>query len=590
MAQDGSRLPAWRRLGLALKNEDQSGVAVPESQTSHREPQRVAAYDTQEPSHGHLQSPIELAVNGNSPSLGKRKHQQELAEEHGQHAKKSRIVPTEGETNGFAAHEAPIIPEAASVKVETVIEVPAPATGTAQPKGDSNYRKKKEKPKKRRREDQDAKVNDTKRQAQLARGSALSPDQFVPASGRATLLASTESNHTDVAPIATPQKHPKRPSHKDSASSPPTDRRRFVAFTPDTKTSDGNTGQDLFKQWVAEQKGTGAVSAPPEVSNFTLHSLIAEEEKAARKNGQLEKKEAIDNESSKSDSKEREEPRAAKPVPETQKATPKPSKTKSTPAISTASNTAKGKKKDPSIYIAYLTQYYTDRDNWKFNKAKQNDLVDNALSVFRIPDEHSEALVEYVSGLKGAGVIDRLQERCNATLKELDEQDIQNPMTDEEARKAAQEEAEQERIAKERNRRNVEGDVADLASHTHGDGYIRRLRRKRAEALLNALGRAAPILPAHPPRDSSNPMMKNIAPPERDSRKRKRRLDISSDESSSDSSSDDDSSDSDSDSDSESGNDSSSKSGTGKGLSLRSASSSESESSSSDNDSDADSE
>jgi hypothetical protein len=234
--------------------------------------------------------------------------------------------------------------------------------------------------------------------------------------------------------------------------------------------------------------------------------------------------------------------------------------TKSSKPTSDTDSTAtavksKGKKKDPSIYLSYLSQYHSDRSHWKFNKAKQNDVVDNALNIFRIPNEHSEALLEYVQGLKGAGVIERLKGKCENTLKELDKEDA---MEDPSARKAMQDEALKVRVAKEAKRRKVEGDLEGLAGHPHGDGYIRRMRRERAEALLTALGRTAPILPATNA-NGINPMLKHVAPV-RDSRKRKRRGDISSDDSSSDSSSSSEESseeDSDSQSDSETGSKSS---------------------------------
>jgi hypothetical protein len=240
----------------------------------------------------------------------------------------------------------------------------------------------------------------------------------------------------------------------------------------------------------------------------------------------------------------------------------------------------KGKKKDPSVYIAYLTQYHNDRDNWKFNKAKQNDVVDNALNIFRIPNEHTDALVEYVAGLKGAGVIERLRERCRATVKDLEEQDAQ--MNEAEAKKVAQEDAEQERILKERKRRNTEGDMTDLSNHEYSPGFIRRLQRRRAEALLNALGRAAPVSPAVNPKSSINPLMEHVEPAKPIARKRKRRTEVSSDESSSDSSDDSSDADSDASSDSESGSDNE------HSAKDTSSSGSSSESSGSDSDSDSD--
>jgi hypothetical protein len=578
MAQDGARVPAWKRLGLALKNQTQSGVAVPEQQTSSSKPQPSTAYSPQETPYEQSVPSDEPAVNGKPSKLGKRKHQHEPAEHHQLDAKKSRVDVATSQVNGAPNHELPVVPIVESAEVEAV---PEETLAPGKPvKGDSNYRKKKEKPVKRRRENQDAKAGDSQPQAHSKHTTAPSPNEPEYATARPTLLASTELDHTITTASATPQKFTKKSSQKDASGSPPlTDRRKSVAFTPDTKKSDGNTGQDYFKAWVAEQKGTGAVSQPPEVSNFVLHSLIAEEEKTARRNGQLDRKQAIEAEaedtaSSKAPDTKPEEQPIAKP-------SSKPAAANPAPAPAPA---PKGKKKDPSVYIAYLTQYHNDRDNWKFNKAKQNDVVDNALNIFRIPNEHSDALVEYVAGLKGAGVIDRLRERCRATVKDLEEQDAQ--MNDAEAKKVAQEDAEQERILRERKRRKTEGDMTDLSTHENSPGFIRRLQRRRAEALLNALGRAAPVSPAVNPRSSTNPLMEHVEPAKPIARKRKRRTEVSSDESSSDSSDDDSS---DSDSDSEASSDSGSGSDNEPTAKSASSSGSSSESSSSDSDSDGDS-
>ncbi|KAL6707255.1 hypothetical protein ACN47E_004243 [Coniothyrium glycines] len=518
MASTGGRIPAWRRLGLALNNEDQSHATAGGSHASQGRGGREPAHNASEAIHDNLQSPPEPAINGKSSRLGKRKHQTDPAEEHVQQHKKTKALAT-GD-RAAASHETAADAHAVDVDTVAAPQHDTPAADFSQPKGDPNYRKKKSNPAKRQKE-----------RRQIASAPASSPDNSRHANNKSVLLASTEASHVDpaTAPFATPRKPSRNTTTtRDNTGSPPpqTDRRKSVAFTPDTKTADGNSGQELFKKWVAEQKGTGAVSAPPPVSDFTLHSLIAEEEKTARRNGQLNKA-----------------PPEGPPIASasTSNAT---APVKSSISAATTSVAVKGKKKDPSIYVAYLEQYYSDRDNWKFNKAKQNDVVDNALNIFRIPNQ--EALLEYVAGLRGAGVIQRLQERCNTTLKELDREDAK--MDDTEARKAALEDAEQERIAKERNRREVEGDVEAFGAHPHSDGYIRRLRRARATALLTALGRTAPILPANPQSNGINPIMDNVAP-RRDSKKRKRRGEVSSDESSSDSSSDEESSSSDSESD-----------------------------------------
>ncbi|EMD86198.1 hypothetical protein COCHEDRAFT_1023952, partial [Bipolaris maydis C5] len=233
MAQDAGRIPAWRRLGLALKNQEHAGVAVSENQTPSNAPQQSALG-------------IELDGSDQAAKLGKRKHQEEP---HHQETKKSRIAITDIQINQNTSIESP----------ETV---PEKAPETAKPtKGDSNYRKKKEKPAKRPKATKDAQHAGFQPHSQPSRGSPAT------ATERPTLLASTETNSAD--PIVTPQKPLTKQSRKDPSASP----RKSVAFTPDTKKSDGNTGQDYFKAWVASQKGTGEVSQPPEVSNFVLHAL-----------------------------------------------------------------------------------------------------------------------------------------------------------------------------------------------------------------------------------------------------------------------------------------------------------------------------
>jgi hypothetical protein len=576
MTEAASRVPAWKRLGLALKNEAQAGVAAPESTTTQIPLRHQAPYDSSNGSHHHVDAPVEPAVSGSPSKLGKRKHQLDAAEQHHQTAKKGKTSATEPETNLAATIDAPATAEVHVTK--TQITAPEPLAQVSGPKGDPNYRKKKEKPnKKQKRNHEDTRAKPLpppppppqQIKANHDR-SALSPDAVAPSNDRRTLLASTEILEQSLAPATTPPRHRESSflSNRTTSGSPGAiSRRKSVTFTPDTKRVDGSSGQDLFKKWVADQKDIDAFFDAAEAqanSRPTSAPRVPAREKQEEKPKE-QHPEAPSTDGPKTQNHTESTTTSAVPQDD------------STVAATTAPVT-KGKKKDPSIYIAYLTQYHNDRPHWKFNKAKQNDVVDNALNIFRIPDEHSEALLEYVQGLKGAGVVERLTKRCEATITDIDEVDAKDSsMDDAAARKAIQDEALQAQVAKEQKRRKVEGDLEGLAEHPHSDGYIRRLRRKRAEALLTALGRAAPILPATRA-NGLNPLLKNMAPM-RDSKKRKRRGDISSDESSSDSSSDDSSS-SESDSDDDSGSDSGSSGSDSK------ASSSDDDSSDSDADSD----
>jgi hypothetical protein len=526
-----TRIPAWRRLGLALQSEAQTGVAVPEPTTSHGgETQPVATPEAVKEAQDPSEPFTEPAQNGKSSKLGKRKHQHEPAEEsEPTSTKKSRTIAEKTNVQEHASTEAPVVSQEDHAMPDSINE--DSSSGIPAKGGDPNYRQGKKKKTK-------LTPKDRKKLAQqkAQEDSGPSPADAVPIRTRATLLASTEIDHSPAPSFSTPTKHHPilRDRSKGSSGSPPrTDQRKSVAFTPDTKRVDGDSGQTWFKKWAAEQKGEDpeAIAQP----SFTSTPAAIDEPKETPKTEKKEKKAKKD----KALTKEKEAAAFAasaaakeeQPEPVT-KSTDASKDNKKQPAAS------KGKKKDPSIYISYLTQYYSDRDNWKFNKAKQNDVVDNALNIFRIPDEHSEALLEYIQGLKGAGVVERLKEKTLATLKELDAEDANAPADmDANAHKAAKEAALQERVAKEKRRRKVEGDAATVADHPHSDAEIRRMRRSRAEALLSMLGRTAPILPAPKPTTSINPIVQNLAPQDR-ARKRKRRTDISSDESSSDSSSD----------------------------------------------------
>ncbi|KAH7093523.1 hypothetical protein FB567DRAFT_175627 [Paraphoma chrysanthemicola] len=538
MAEGESRIPAWRRLGLALKKETQSGVTAPEPSTSHADVQQIAPYDARNGSHEELHSSSEPAINGKSSNLGKRKHQHDTAEEP-ETQKKSKASTPEISQTGTPKHEESTVPQADSATGHPNESTEA-APGAGETKGDPNYRKKKSKPSKSRRRDNGNNPNHT----EVAQSrSALSPDTAAPAQARQTLLASTEKEGNLAAAVTPQQPSTTRKANiKDSSGSPSAvDRRKSVAFTPDTKSVDGSSAQDYFKKWTAEQKGSDVDYFASDVAEFYRNAVNEGELRDAKK----------DEDRKEQDRKAKEQAKAPEVVQSKPRADEVPTPATKAVAATSTSPTSKSKKKDPSYYVSYLQQYYADRDHWKFNKAKQNDVIDNALNIFRIPDEHSDALLEYVSGLKGAGVIDRLRKKCNTTLKELQKEEASAEEMDGDARKSMHDEALQERIVKEQKRRKVEGDVEGLLEHPHSDGYIRRMRRKRAEALLLALGRTAPILPAVQT-NGINPLVSNLAPG-RDSKKRKRRVDISSSESSSDSSedssSDEDSSSSESDSD-----------------------------------------
>ncbi|PVH95896.1 hypothetical protein DM02DRAFT_617568 [Periconia macrospinosa] len=536
MAQTSNRQPAWKRLGLKLQNGDQSTQehAPQNHQHQHDEVSRERGGAVQSPSHVSL-DPIDLKKS----QLGKRKHEHEPAEKN----KKSKT----------SKHQ--------SVEQDTIQKSP-PATGhannpvnpepvsNARPKGDANYRKKKN-----QRNGRNATTeahSDSRSLKPKVKDSALKRPRTPSLSPDPGLLASTE---TDFHQGQLPQ---------NSSSSPPPprpDRRKSVTFTPDTKTVDGNSASNLFKKWVQDQKATEEFTEA-EVAQF------APPPKVHPANGIP--------------------PTETKDTKKAKKA--KKSTAQSTPTISEAKGVttepkapaAANKKKDPSRYLDYLTAYHTDRSNWKFNKAIQNDVLSNALNIFRIPEEHSEALIAYVQGLQGAGVIQRLKQQCATAIEEIEAAGTDSDMDDPKDRKAAQEQALKEQLTKQRKRRRLDRDIDNALGHPYSEGYIRRLKKGRAQALLKALNIAAPApAPALAPSPRTNGEMN-----QKPTRKRKQRLeDISSDESTDSSSSEESSeseSDSDSDSDSDSATDSSDNDSGGSSDSSSSADDKESDSSDSD--------
>jgi hypothetical protein len=505
MAQPAAFVPAWKRLGLKLKKfeaEPEANYQAAETQNRFSSAQH----------HGALQ---EESTFGQPPqdqvTLGKRKHPSDAADVEGAFAKKSRYdwesTPTAG--------DAVAAPEVALDSMNTPTSEATPVAGTT-PKGDPNYRKKKggdsnyrkKKEKEPRRPQNDhmsarASYGQSLAPPKAARTPSLSPGRTGPA-----LLPSTETGFLALSSYATPQRQRSTQNNISSLSPPKTDRRKSVTFTPDTKTSDGNSASNYFKQWVADQKGSSTDFTPAEVAQF------------------------------------------AKP-PEVHIANRNPS----TFLPLKAPSAGLGKKKDPSRYLNYLAQYYQDRGNWKFNKATQNDVLDNSLNIFRIPEEYSDALLEYVSGLQGAGVIERLRERCLKNIDEIDEEINKETMDEREAIKEA---ALQERISKERKRRQTDGDVENLEGHPYPEGYVRRLKRSRAEALCRALDIAMPPT-TNPQKGLRSAQLEGSsagasAVAENNARRRKRRTEVSSDESSDSSSSEEE----DSSSEGNSGDDSSS--------------------------------
>lgn len=217
--------------------------------------------------------------------------------------------------------------------------------------------------------------------------------------------------------------------------------------------------------------------------------------------------------------------------------------------------------KETPQYVQYLQQYYTDKDNWKFNKNSQTDLFKNLFNVYRIPPEHDQAIVQYIKGLQGAAARDRVAQDAEDVLKEIwiaqnpgdDSMSLESPV----ARRVAYYNALQ---------KHMERYLALGSPKTeYVDQQMEDLRReakrgKRAEAILkeglaNALSpnptakRAADALPASVPTAVQSSLGKTSEQTPKGKRKRKARTEVSSSDESSSSSDDSSSSESESESD-----------------------------------------
>ncbi|KAF2197393.1 hypothetical protein GQ43DRAFT_208575 [Delitschia confertaspora ATCC 74209] len=514
-----TRIPVWKRLGLKLKNESQSGDPVPTLDASHNiksgyEGNITAATDGQE----KLQTHEESTQNRKSSKLGKRKHDDESAELQEHSSKKRKQVQEQPKANG----------ESASIRASTTTEVNGIAGGEAKeaeanssrPKGDPNYRKKKnlrKDPSLYGRASEDSYQFNRYSSKATSGGARDSPASEGDKRGVNTVLLTTE---TDSVHPANPISTKRLKALREETSTPPAlNRRKSVTFTPDTKTSDGNSAQNLFKIWAAEQKRAGADFTLAEAAQFVpppkVHPANGVSAPA------LEPKPAKDEKAKKP--KKKDEKTADNGVT---KLTPAKPANKS--EADQANNT---NKRDPSYYLSYLSGFQNSRDTWKFSKPKQIALLKNALNMYRVPPEYTEALVQYTEGLQGIAR-DHLAEACKAALAELEKTEG-STMNDIEVRKAAQEEALKDRITKEKKRRRVEADIEGLNDAIDPNVYMRKLKKHRAEEVLKALR-------VHGNVEDVSLTARGIQsePSKPKPRNRKRRTAVSSDESSSDSSSD----------------------------------------------------
>lgn len=225
-----------------------------------------------------------------------------------------------------------------------------------------------------------------------------------------------DSDHTHrTAPITAAPISTEEPDEQATKKIRPSTLRKSVSFTPDTKAKDGETGQKYFKAWASGQDPTAIDPSAEEEPESPSRSPVEE---------------------------------TAKPVkaPKPKKAK-KPKKSKSTSLdtksskSAVAEDTAETEPVETPAYVAYLQQYHSDKDNWKFNKKKQNDLLKNLFNIRRLPEKYEPAIIAYVSGLQGVAR-ERLAAQAEEVLKGIYEKESGDSAEDmslssSDARKAA---------------------------------------------------------------------------------------------------------------------------------------------------------
>jgi hypothetical protein len=142
-------------------------------------------------------------------------------------------------------------------------------------------------------------------------------------------------------------------------------KRKAVSFSTESKAKDGSKTDHLLDNFINSQHGGPGQFTPEEASQF-----------GKKAQPQLQK------------------PKKSQPKGKKKKGQKSPSESAqpSTPG-----------------YITYLVQFHTDKEHWKFNKVKQNQLLKHIFDTDSPLAEHMEAVEAYVKGLKGEEARNRLR-------------------------------------------------------------------------------------------------------------------------------------------------------------------------------------
>ena len=175
----------------------------------------------------------------------------------------------------------------------------------------------------------------------------------------------------------------------------PTSKGKSVSFTPDTKTTDGDSVKGLYKTWIAKQIATDPSFNPSTVSP-ALRSIIPSTVAPRDSPSPITTTSTSKSESTTKDNKT-------------------PTKRKKTRLPKTSSGSG------PSRFnpvLTYLTTHHTSPQTWKFSKPHQNQILKHLFSLKHIPRSYDPALLPYIRGLKGTSARSRIRKEALAVREE----------------------------------------------------------------------------------------------------------------------------------------------------------------------------
>ena len=165
----------------------------------------------------------------------------------------------------------------------------------------------------------------------------------------------------------------------------PTSKGKSVSFTPDTKTSDGDSVKGLYKTWIAKQIATDPSFDPSTVSP-ALRSIIPSAVASLESTSPTIPNSTSNSESTTTDNKSTKKKKIRLPK---------------------ASSGSGPSRFDP--VLTYLTTHRTSPQSWKFSKSHQNQILKHLFSFKHIPPSYDPALLPYIRGLKGTSARSRIR-------------------------------------------------------------------------------------------------------------------------------------------------------------------------------------